>query len=78
MSKPLRRHVMKKWADAIPRLVDGTLSNGNRARIEVRIDGYKQVYQSQQHPNLFLATDTPIDPGVLDWQELKKVQLQDY
>jgi hypothetical protein len=37
-----------------------------------------QVYQSQQHPNLFLATDTPIDPGVLDWQELKKVQLQDY
>jgi hypothetical protein len=50
-------------------------TTGEQVKIQ---DGYKQVYQSQQHPNLFLATDTPIDPGVLDWQELKKVQLQDY
>lgn len=41
-------------------------------------DGYKQVYQSQKHPNLFLATDTPINAGELDWQELQKVSLENY
>jgi hypothetical protein len=50
-------------------------TTGERVRVE---DGYKHVYSSQQHPNLFFGTDTPIDPGTLDWQELQKVQLQDY
>jgi hypothetical protein len=30
------------------------------------------------HSNLLLGTDTPIDPGALDWQELQEVQLEDY
>ncbi len=50
-------------------------NTGQQVKVE---DGYKHVYNSQQHPNLFLATDKPIDPGALDWQELQKVQLQDY
>ena len=41
-------------------------------------DGHKQVYQSQKHPDLFLGTDTPINPGELDWQELQKVSLENY
>lgn len=41
-------------------------------------DGHKHVYNSQNHPNLFLGTDTSINPGELDWQELQKVQLEDY
>jgi hypothetical protein len=50
-------------------------ATGQRVKVE---DGYKHVYNSQQYPNLFFATDTPIDPGALDWQELQKIQLQDY
>lgn len=50
-------------------------TTGERVKVQ---DGYKQLYQSQKHPNLFLGTDTPIDSGALDWQELQKVQLQDY
>lgn len=50
-------------------------TTGQQVKVE---DGYKHVYSSQQHPNLFLGTDTPIDAGSLDWQELQKVQLEDY
>lgn len=50
-------------------------TTGQQVKVE---DGYKHVYNSQTHPNLFLGTDTPIDPGALDWQELQKVQLADY
>ena len=50
-------------------------TTGQQVKVE---DGYKYVYNSQTHPNLFLGTDTPIDPGALDWQELQKVQLADY
>jgi len=50
-------------------------ATGERVKIE---DGHKNVYQSQKRPELFLGSDTPINPGELDWQELQKVQLQDY
>ncbi|MBM3844842.1 MAG: hypothetical protein FJ405_00970 [Verrucomicrobia bacterium] len=50
-------------------------TTGQQVKVE---DGYKHVYSSQQHPNLFLGTDTPINSGTLDWQELQKVSLQDY
>ncbi len=50
-------------------------TTGERVRVA---DGYNHVYSSQQHPKLFLGTDTPIDPSGLDWQELQKVQLRDY
>jgi hypothetical protein len=46
-----------------------------RTKVE---DGYNHVYASQQNPKLLLGTDTPIDSGELDWQELQKVQLRDY
>ena len=50
-------------------------TTGQQVKVE---DGYKHVYNSQQHPNLFLGTDTPINPGALDWQELQKVSLENY
>lgn len=50
-------------------------TTGERSKVE---DGHNHVYTSQQHPNFFLGTDAPINPGELDWQELQKVQLQDY
>lgn len=50
-------------------------TTGQQVKVE---DGHKYVYGSQEHPNLFLTTDKPIDAGALDWQELQKVQLQDY
>ncbi|MBL9167387.1 MAG: hypothetical protein JNN07_06565 [Verrucomicrobiales bacterium] len=50
-------------------------TTGQQVKVE---DGYKHVYNSQQHPNLFLGTDTPINPGALDWQELQKVSLEHY
>jgi hypothetical protein len=50
-------------------------TTGEQVKVE---DGHKHVYNSQKHPNLFLGTDTPINPGALDWQELQKVQLEDY
>lgn len=50
-------------------------TTGQQVKIE---DGHRHVYNSQTHPNLFLGTDTPINPGALDWQELQKVSLQDY
>src|SRR5688572_19930730 len=43
-------------------------ATGQRAKVA---DGYNHVYNSQQHPNLFLGTDTPINAGALDWQELQ-------
>jgi len=50
-------------------------TTGERVKVA---DGYSHVYNSQQHPDLFLGTNTPINPGALDWQELQKVQLKDY
>jgi hypothetical protein len=50
-------------------------TTGERTKVE---DGHNHVYTSKQHPNFFLGSDTPINPGELDWQELQKVQLQDY
>lgn len=50
-------------------------TTGQQVKVE---DGYKHVYNSQTHPDLFLGTDTPINPGALDWQELQKVSLLDY
>lgn len=49
-------------------------ATGQQVKVE---DGYKHVYNSQTHPNLFLGTDAPINPGALDWQELQKVSLED-
>lgn len=50
-------------------------TTGQQVKVE---DGHKYVYGSQEHPNLFFTSDKPIDAGALDWQELQKVQLQDY
>lgn len=50
-------------------------TTGERTRVE---DGYNHVYTRQQNPDFFIGTDTPINPGELDWQELQKVQLRDY
>jgi hypothetical protein len=50
-------------------------TTGERTKVA---DGYNHVYTSQQNPDFFLGTDTPINPGQLDWQELQKVQLRDY
>lgn len=48
---------------------------GQRIKVE---DGYNHVYRSRQNPELFYGTQTPIDPGAVNWQELQKVQLRDY
>lgn len=50
-------------------------TTGERVKVAA---GYKHVYSSEKHPDLFLGTDTPINPGELNWQELQKVQLEDY
>ena len=50
-------------------------ATGQRVKVE---DGFNHVYRSRQNPELFYGTQTPIDAGALDWQELQKVQLQDY
>jgi len=50
-------------------------ATGQRVKVE---DGFNYVYRSRQNPELFYGTQTPIDAGALDWQELQKVQLQDY
>jgi hypothetical protein len=50
-------------------------ATGQQVKVE---DGHKYVYGSQEHPNLYFTADKPIDTGALDWQELQKVQLQDY
>jgi len=41
-------------------------------------DGFNHVYRSRQNPELFLGSQTPVDLGTLDWQQLQKVQLKDY
>lgn len=50
-------------------------TTGERTKVA---DGYNHVYTSQQNPDFFLGTDTLIDSGKLDWEELQKVQLRDY
>jgi hypothetical protein len=50
-------------------------ATGERVKVE---DGFNHVYRSRQNPELFYGTQTPIDAGALDWQELRKVQLKDY
>jgi hypothetical protein len=50
-------------------------ATGDQVKVE---DGFNHVYRGRQNPELFYGTTTPIDPGALDWQELQKVQLQDY
>ncbi len=50
-------------------------TTGERVKVE---DGYNHVYRNQQNPDLYYGTDTPIDAGKVNWQELQKVQLKDY
>jgi hypothetical protein len=50
-------------------------STGQRVHVA---DGSNHVYQNQHDPSLYIGTDTPIDTGAVNWQELQKVQLQDY
>lgn len=50
-------------------------ATGDRVKVT---DGFNHVYRSRQNPELFLGSQTPIDPGSLDWQQLQKVQLEDY
>ncbi|HRE80793.1 MAG TPA: hypothetical protein PLN52_07080 [Opitutaceae bacterium] len=50
-------------------------TTGERTKVA---DGYDHVYTSQNHPEFFLGTNTPIKPGELNWEELQKVQLKDY
>lgn len=50
-------------------------TTGERTKVQ---DGHNHIYTSERLPDLYLGTDTPINPGELDWQELQKVQLRDY
>ncbi len=50
-------------------------ATGDRVKVT---DGFNHVYRSRQNPELFLGSEAPIDPGALDWQQLRKVQLEDY
>lgn len=50
-------------------------TTGERVKVE---DGNNHVYRSRENPNIYLGTDTPIDAGKVNWQELQKVQLKDY
>jgi len=50
-------------------------ATGERVKVT---DGFNHVYRSRQNPELFLGSQTPVDPGALDWQQLQKVQLEDY
>lgn len=50
-------------------------TTGERVKVE---DGHDHVYRSRQEPNVYYGTDTPINAGELDWQELQKVELKDY
>ena len=50
-------------------------NSGQRVTVE---DGYNHVYQSRQDPSVSYGTNTPIDAGQLDWQELQKVEQKDY
>ncbi len=50
-------------------------NTGERVKVE---DGYDHVYRSRQDPTAYYSSDTPIEAGQLDWQELKKVELKDY
>ena len=50
-------------------------ATSDRVKVE---DGFNHVYRSRQNPELYYGTQTPIDAGALDWQELQKVQLKDY
>ncbi len=50
-------------------------TTGQRSKVE---DGYNHVYQDRQNPTVYYGSNTPIDAGKLDWQELQKVSLKDY
>lgn len=50
-------------------------SSGQKMKVE---DGYDHVYRSRQNPDSYLGTDTPIQAGQVDWQELRKLQMKDY
>ncbi len=50
-------------------------STGQRVKVE---DGYNHVYRDRQNPNQYYGSDTPINAGQVDWQELQKVSLRDY
>ncbi|MCW5559191.1 MAG: hypothetical protein KIT22_15345, partial [Verrucomicrobiae bacterium] len=55
------------------RYVDPT--TGERVKVE---DGFNHIYRNRQDPSLYYGANTPIDPQKVDWQELQKVQLEDY
>ncbi len=50
-------------------------STGQRVKVE---DGYNHVYRDNRNPNQYYGSDTPINAGQVDWQELQKVSLRDY
>ncbi|WP_345071318.1 hypothetical protein [Hymenobacter fastidiosus] len=41
-------------------------------------DGCNHVYKDRQNPNRYYGSDTPIEPGKVEWQELQKVSLKNY
>ena len=50
-------------------------TTGQRVKVE---DGHNHVYRDNRNPDRYYGTDTPIEAGRVDWQELQKVALKDY
>lgn len=50
-------------------------TSGERVKVE---DGYNHVYRDRQNPITYYGSNTPIEPGQVDWQELQRVSLRDY
>lgn len=47
-------------------------TTGERVKLQ---DGSNHVYRDNRNPTQYYGTDTPIDAGRIDWQELQKVSL---
>lgn len=50
-------------------------TTGERVKVQ---DGYNHVYRDRQDPTTTYSTNTPIDAGQVNWQELQRVSLKDY
>ena len=50
-------------------------TTGERVQVQ---DGYNHVYRDRQDPTTTYSTNTPIDAGQVNWQELQRVALKDY
>jgi hypothetical protein len=50
-------------------------TTGERVKLQ---DGSNHVYRDNRNPTQYYGTDTPIDAGRIDWQELRKVSLPNH